>query len=197
VHRQHRGVRLIERQLQAALLEVQRGQPALMRTRPRGLLKDQALTQEQLGEAVTGTHQITARVLAGAHQIPRRLLVLARHAHRHQLVAAQPPRQQLGVAPVSLDAIARRALELLGGATTQPTPAAASARANTKPVGPASYATHTGAGSDRAKATTRSSSGAIRCEHNSPLTQSSVAAHTERACTSRPTAVPCLIRRLP
>jgi hypothetical protein len=49
----------------------------------------------------------------------------------------QQPRQPFGVAPVGLDPIPGRRSSLDGATTTQPTPAAWSARASPNPVGPA------------------------------------------------------------
>ena len=57
-------------------------QPLLVFGGPGGLLPHQALAQQQLGEPVSGAHQIAAGVLAGPHQIPGGFLGLGGHPHR-------------------------------------------------------------------------------------------------------------------
>ena len=93
-----------------------------------------------------GPHQITARVLACAHQIARSLLVRLRHPHRHELTQPQQPRHR----SASRRSVLTRSPDARGifdgAATVQAIPAAAHARASPYPVGPASYATRTGAG---------------------------------------------------
>jgi hypothetical protein len=74
----------------------------------------------------------------GSDQVWSCLLGLGRDPHRGQLPDVQQPGQPFGVAPVGLDPIPGRAFQLDGATTTQPTPAAWSARASPNPVGPAS-----------------------------------------------------------
>src|SRR5262249_22675176 len=77
--------------------------------------------------------------------------------------------------------------------TVHAIPAAAHARANPYPVGPASYATRTGAASPANHAVTSSTATGTRNVRSSPLTPSSTPATVLRACTSRPTHVPSAI----
>src|SRR5439155_21627070 len=77
-----------------------------------------------------------------------------------------------------------------GAATTQLIPASAHARASRYPVGPASYATRTGAGSVVSHATVASHPGGTRSDRTSPLPTSITPATTDRACTSSPTQLP-------
>jgi hypothetical protein len=76
--------------------------------------------------------------LRGSDRVWSCLLGLGRDPHRGQLPDVQQPGQPFGVAPVGLDPIPGRAFQLDGATTTQPTPAAWSARASPNPVGPAS-----------------------------------------------------------
>jgi hypothetical protein len=85
-----------------------------------------------------GPHQLRAGVFADSDQVWSCLLGLGRDPHRGQLPDVQQPGQPFGVAPVGLDPIPGRAFQLDGATTTQPTPAAWSARASPNPVGPAS-----------------------------------------------------------
>src|SRR5659263_611694 len=113
-HGEHRRQGLLIGDLQRPLGKTLPGEPELMRLRPGALLPDEATTQEQLGESVTGAHQVAAGVLAGAHQVAGRLLGKARHAHRDELLEAQQAGQPDGVAAVGLDAIARCARDARG-----------------------------------------------------------------------------------
>src|ERR1019366_4093508 len=71
-------------------------------------------------------------------------------------------------------------------ATTQSTRTASSARARPYPVGPASYATRVGPGSEQQNSTTSLVSPDSLRTRNSPVSLSMLAASTLRACTSRP-----------
>ncbi|HEX5251391.1 MAG TPA: hypothetical protein VFW14_17145, partial [Gaiellales bacterium] len=77
-----------------------------------------------------------------------------------------------------------------GAATVHATPAAVHARANPYPVGPASYATRTGAGNPPSHSTVSAASVGARDVHTSPVTASNTPATGLRACTSNPIHVP-------
>jgi hypothetical protein len=67
----------------AGMLEALAGQPGLVGARPGATgLVEPPVAQEQLGEAVTGPHQVGARVLAGPHQVAGRLVDRIGHPHR-------------------------------------------------------------------------------------------------------------------
>ena len=103
-----------QRDLRAALTEVDTGSPLAVMLGPcaAGPVEAHVVAQQQLGQPVTGAHQITANVLAGAHEIAQRLLAECRDAHRVQPADHQQPQHPLGVATVGLDAIARRPFDL-------------------------------------------------------------------------------------
>jgi len=88
-YRHHRRYRFLVGQLQRPLLEAVVRQPLLVRLRPRRAVPHQAVTKQQLRQAMTGTHQIATRILPCPHQITRRLLHWRRHPHRHQLTHPQ------------------------------------------------------------------------------------------------------------
>jgi hypothetical protein len=145
-----------------------------------------------------GPHQIRTGVFAGSDQISSCLLGLGRHPHHGQLPKVPQPRQPFGIAPVGLDPIPGGRSSLDDATTTQPTPAAWSARASPNPVGPASSATPTGPGSDLTQLRTASVAGGSRNDHTCPVALSNTPATIDRACTFRPTDVrSSTIRRLP
>ena len=68
-----------------------------------------------------------------------------------------------------------------GATTSHRTPAAANARANPNPVGPASYVTATGPGSLATHPSTKALSGTNRSLNTCPVSQSTASATTDRA----------------
>jgi hypothetical protein len=93
------------------------------------------VAQQELGDAVAGPHQVAADVLAGADQVAHRLFGGGGDPDGVQPADHQQADQPLGVAAIGLDPALGRALDLArrgDGALD------ASARANPKPVGPAS-----------------------------------------------------------
>jgi hypothetical protein len=129
-----------QRDLRTAVAEIDGGQPAAMVRRPRrgGRVLADVVAQQQLAHPVACAHQIAADVLPRADEIPERLLLAAGDANRVQPVDHQQPQQPLGVALIGLDASLDGRSILPGAAITHCTPAASSARASPKPVGPAS-----------------------------------------------------------
>jgi hypothetical protein len=74
-------------------------------------------------------HQVNAGVLSGPDQIPGGLLGHGRHPHRGQLPNVQQPGEALSLAPVGLDPISRRSLQLGRATTTHRTPSCCNPRA--------------------------------------------------------------------
>jgi len=88
-------------------------QPGAMARCPRrSLVKAHAVTQQQLGQPVAGTHQVHADRLTRTHEVAQRLLLRTRDADRVQLARQQQPDEQLGVTAIGLHAIARRTRDL-------------------------------------------------------------------------------------
>ena len=84
-----------------------------MALRPRRpVVEADAVAQQQLREPVPAAHQVLADRLTRAHEVAQRLLLGPRHADRVQLAGQQQPDQQLGVAAIGLDAVARSARDL-------------------------------------------------------------------------------------
>src|SRR5215211_7415419 len=74
-------------------------------SRPR---KAKPVTEQELGEAVAGAHEITAQVLAAAQQVTEAFLGDGRHVDEAQLAGGEQARQALGVSTVGLDSVGRR-----------------------------------------------------------------------------------------
>jgi hypothetical protein len=71
--------------------ELHAGQPVTVTPRPVVAVEAQVVAQQQLADAVTRAHQITAQILAGADQITQAFFCDRRHAHRVQLAGHQQP----------------------------------------------------------------------------------------------------------
>jgi hypothetical protein len=110
---------------------------------------------------VARAHQVLARVIDATHQITEALVRLAGHEHERQLTGREQPHQPLGVTPIGLDPITRRARIEPGAITRRSSPLLVAARAKPNPVGPASYTARTGRAS-RSKNTGTTSIGAPR-----------------------------------
>ena len=122
---------LQQRDLRAALPEVDPRQPAAVSDRPRagGVLVANVVTQQQLAEPLPGAHQITADRLPGANDIAQRLLLAGRDPDRVQRVDHQQAQHPLGVALIGLDLVPGGPLDLPRRRDHAPDPAACSARA--------------------------------------------------------------------
>ena len=131
---------------------------------------DDPLPQQQFRQPVPRPHQIPAAVLTGPHQIPRRFLLDAGNRHLHDLTQPQQPGQMLRITGVGLDPIPGRALQLRRCRHHAPTPAAGGTEPDPNPVGPASYTTATGPGSDCSQARISSMTGLNRRSNSSPVT---------------------------
>jgi hypothetical protein len=107
----------------------------------------------------------------------------------------QQPRQPLGVTPIGLDPLRRGPRDLARAATRHSIFARAHARASSNPVGPASYATRTGAGNRDNHVTDGPLAAGRRSNRSSPLRPSSTPATTDRACRSTPTQLPSPMTR--
>jgi len=70
------------------------------------------MTQQQFGQSVTGTGEVSAGVLPGPHQIPGGLLIHGRDHHRGDLPDAQQPREQERVLGIGLDPVPRGTVKL-------------------------------------------------------------------------------------
>ena len=88
--------------------EGQLAQPALMRLGPLTLPEAQPATQKEFREAVTGAHQVLARVINAAHQIAEALLLLAGHERERELPRGEESHESLRVTPIGLHPIPRR-----------------------------------------------------------------------------------------
>ena len=66
------------------------------------------MTEQELGEAVAGAHEIAAQVLAAAQQVTEAFLGDCRHVDEAQLAGGEQSRQALGVSAVGLDSVGRR-----------------------------------------------------------------------------------------
>jgi hypothetical protein len=112
-------------------------------------------------------HQIAAQILTGAHQVAQRFLLDARDRDAVQLTGHQQPDHPLGITTsVFTRSVAPRGINP-GAHTTHSIPAASSLRANTNPVGPASYVARTASASPAANAVTSSLDPGSRCTRNS------------------------------
>lgn len=79
-------------------------QPPIMGTGPsRTSVVDDAVAQQQLGQAMPRPHQVTAAVFTGPDQITGRFLAYGRDRHRGDLIQAQQPRQMQRVTGVFSD----------------------------------------------------------------------------------------------
>jgi hypothetical protein len=105
---------LQQRDLRAALAEVDLRQPAAVRDRPRagGVFVADVVAQQQLAQPLPGAHQIAAQRLPGADDIAQRLLLSGRDPDRVQRVDHQQPQHALRVALIGLDLISGRPLDL-------------------------------------------------------------------------------------
>ena len=99
---------LLEADLLGGVRQLQRGQPAQVRSRPGAFSRvGDAVAQQQGLEAVAGVALFAHGVLAGTHQVAHGLVGCARHTHRSQVSRSRQPRQHHRVAPVGLDSVAR------------------------------------------------------------------------------------------
>jgi hypothetical protein len=132
-----------------------------------------ALAQRQPRPPLPGRSRAARASWRARTSAPRRLPGLGRHPH-----LGSPPRCSNRASRWA----SRRSVltrppggrsSLDGATTTQPTPAAWSARASPNPVGPASSATPTGPGSDPTQRTTASVAAGNRRDHTCPVAVSS------------------------
>jgi hypothetical protein len=91
------------------------GEPAAVSLRPGAAVADAAVAQEQLGDAVTGAHEIAAQLLAGAGEVACRLRLGWRYDDCGERARHQQAHQQLGVLAVALHARPRCARRLARG----------------------------------------------------------------------------------
>ena len=112
----HRLVRVVERVLSTGEIEPLTQQPPVMRAGPRlpAAVHDR-VAQQQLGQAVSGPHQIRAGRFPGPDQVPGGLLLGGGDPHRSELIQAQQLGQVQGIAGVRLDPVPGRPLQLRGG----------------------------------------------------------------------------------
>jgi hypothetical protein len=97
-------------QAQRGLVEVLRGQPALVQPGPcRAGAVDAAVAQQETLESAPSALQIIQQVGAGSAQIPHRFLLRGGHPDRGQISRAMQPGQPLAVSAVSLDLVPGRA----------------------------------------------------------------------------------------
>ena len=180
---------VFERRLGCDRSQPDRGEPAAVVARPRvpGPLEAHAAAQQVHAQPGAAAHQVHAHRLACTHQIAQRLLLDVGNPDRVQLARPQQPHQELGVAPIGLDAIARRARNLARRRDHAVNATARKLGANAYPVGPASYAARTGRGNPahNPAACPISPPNVKNC--SSPVSASSTAATILLACTSRPT----------
>jgi hypothetical protein len=143
-------------------------------------------------------HQIRASVFPRADQVPGGLLSLGRHPHLGELPDVQQPSQAFGVAAVGLDPVPWRAFQFGRRHHHTSHPGRLECPGQSEPGRTSLIGTATGPGSEPTQLTTACVAAGSRCDHSWPVAASSTPATTDRACTSKPTAVRShTIRRLP
>jgi hypothetical protein len=107
--RVHGAAIVLQGALRRRLPHAHARQPAEIGLGPVGLRAVEAnlMAQQQLGQPVARAHQIAAQILTGTHQITQRLLLHARDRDRTKLTGHQQPDQALGIAAIGLHAIRR------------------------------------------------------------------------------------------
>ncbi len=90
---------LQQRDLRAAVPEVELRQPCAMRDRPRAgsVVVANVMMEQQLAQSLPGAHQVTADGLPGAHHVTQRLLLARRDPDWVQAVDHQQAQDPLGV----------------------------------------------------------------------------------------------------
>jgi hypothetical protein len=103
-----------QRDLRAALAEIDLAQPRTVVRRPRRCAGVEAhvVAQQQLAHAMACAHQVPTDVLTRANEVAQRLLLRARDANGVQTVDHQQAQQPLRVTLIGLHTVRRRALDL-------------------------------------------------------------------------------------